>query len=166
MQRGILRRRGVEKVGGLKKPTPFATLMGRHVEAAFAMERPMQRCFTNILCADVDRTAGFYEELLGLHRHYTSDWFVILSHHDLPRLEVGLLQRDHAIVPEAVKAAPAGVMVTFVVDHCDAVHDAARAMGAEVLEPPTDMPYGQRRMLLRDPEGTVLDISAPIAAMR
>jgi predicted enzyme related to lactoylglutathione lyase len=58
------------------------------------------------------------------------------------------------------------VMVTFVVDHCDAVHDAARAMGAEVLEPPTDMPYGQRRMLLRDPAGTVLDISAPIAAMR
>jgi hypothetical protein len=48
-----------------------------------AMEHPMQRCFTNILCADVDGTASFYENLLGMHRHYDSDWFVILSHHDL-----------------------------------------------------------------------------------
>jgi predicted enzyme related to lactoylglutathione lyase len=126
----------------------------------------MQRCFTNILCADVDRTASFYEELLGLHRHYDSDWFVILSHHDVPALEFGLLQRDHAIVPEAVRSPPAGVMITFVVAHCDAVYDAARALGADVLERPTDMAYGQRRMLLRDPEGTVLDVSAPIATLR
>jgi predicted enzyme related to lactoylglutathione lyase len=133
---------------------------------AIEVERVMQRCFTNILCADVDGTASFYESLLGLHRHYDSDWFVILSHHDLPGLEFGLLQRNHAIVPDAVKLAPAGVMMTFVVAHCDAVHDTARAIGAKVLEPPTDMPYGQRRMLLRDPEGTVLDISAPIQALR
>jgi predicted enzyme related to lactoylglutathione lyase len=69
-------------------------------------------------------------------------------------------------VPDAVKAAPAGVIVTIVVAHCDAIHETARGLGAEVLQPPTDMPYGQRRMLLRDPEGTVLDISAPIAALR
>jgi hypothetical protein len=31
------------------------------------------------------------------------------------------------------------------------------------VEHARDMPYGQRRMVLRDPDGTFLDISCPIA---
>ena len=123
----------------------------------------MQRQFINILSTDVAATADFYQTLLGMSRHFDSDWFVILTHPGIEGLEYGILQRDHGIVPEDVRAAPAGVIVTFVVADCDAVHDTAKTLGAEVIEPPTDMPYGQRRMLLRDPDGTVLDISAPTA---
>ncbi|WP_349368524.1 VOC family protein [Salinarimonas sp.] len=124
----------------------------------------MQRAFTNVLASDVDGTARFYERLLGMTRHFDSDWFVILTHAGIPGLELGILERGNAIVPEAARAAPAGVLLTFVVADCDAVHATAVAMGASVLEPPTDMPYGQRRMLLRDPEGTVVDVSAPTAS--
>ncbi len=121
----------------------------------------MQRAFVNVLSGSVETTARFYERLLGMTRHYDSDWFVILTHPDRPGLEYGILQRDHPVVPETVRAAPAGVMMTFVVPDCDAVHGQARKIGAEIIAAPTDMPYGQRRMLLRDPDGTVLDISAP-----
>lgn len=123
----------------------------------------MQRCFTNILSSDVEVTASFYENLLGMKRHFNSDWFVILTHSDVSGLELGLLQRDHAIVPPLIQAKPAGVMVTFVVDDCDKVHEKAIGLEAEIIEEPIDMPYGQRRMLLRDPDGTVLDVSAPTA---
>ncbi len=123
----------------------------------------MQRCFTNVLTSDVAETASFYERLLGMTRHFDSDWFVILTHPDVDELEFGILQRDHAVVPPEVRASPAGVIVTFVVADCDEVHRRAVAAGAIVIEPPTDMPYGQRRMLLRDPDGTVLDVSAPTA---
>jgi uncharacterized glyoxalase superfamily protein PhnB len=41
----------------------------------------------------------------------------------------------------------------------------ALAAKASIIEPPTDMPYGQRRMPVRDPDGTVLDISAPTASI-
>lgn len=123
----------------------------------------MQRAFTNILSADVSRTAAFYEAVLGMHRHYESDWFIILSHAEMPGLEFGILKRDSEIVPAALRAAPAGVLVTFVVADCDAAHAAALAAGAEIVTPPTDMAYGQRRMLLRDPDGTAVDISAPTA---
>lgn len=125
----------------------------------------MQRCFTNVLSSDVAATASFYEHLLGMTRHFDSDWFVILTHPDIDGLEFGILQRDHAIVPPDVRAAPAGVIVTFVVADCDEVHRRAVAAGATVIEPPADMPYGQRRMLLRDPDGTVLDVSAPTASV-
>jgi len=126
----------------------------------------MNRCFSNILSKNVSATATFYEELLGMRRHFDSNWFVILAHDNIEGLELGILQRNHEIVPEAVQAAPAGVMITFVVDDCDAVHERALKQGALVVETPVDMPYGQRRMLLKDPDGTVVDISAPTAPIR
>jgi len=126
----------------------------------------MQRAFVNVLSGSVEATATFYQELLGMSRHFESDWFVILTHPDIDGLEYGILQRDHPIVPTSVQSAPSGVMMTFVVDDCDVVHARARTMGADVIEAPVDMPYGQRRMLVRDPDGTVLDISAPTAPVR
>ncbi|MEM7172966.1 MAG: VOC family protein [Pseudomonadota bacterium] len=125
----------------------------------------MQRAFTSILSQSVENTAAFYENLLGMTRHFDSAWFIILTHPDLPGLEYGILQRDHDIVPEAARAAPAGVVVTFVVADCDAAFAKAQTMDAPILQPPTDMPYGQRRLLLKDPDGTVVDVSAPTVKM-
>lgn len=123
----------------------------------------MQRSFTNVLSGDVQKTSAFYENLLGMTRHFDSDWFVILTHEDIEGLEFGILQREHAVVPPDIRAAAAGIIVTFVVTDCDEVYRRAVAAKASIIEPPTDMPYGQRRMLPRDPDGTVLDVSAPTA---
>ncbi|MBX2839685.1 MAG: VOC family protein [Gammaproteobacteria bacterium] len=123
----------------------------------------MQRCFTNVLSEDVDNTALFYQNLLGMTRHFDSDWFVILTHPEVPGLELGVLQRAHAIVPASIANAPAGIIVTFVVDDCDEVYKRAKSLSTEVLQAPTDLFYGQRRMLLKDPDGTVIDVSSPNA---
>ena len=122
----------------------------------------MQRAMTNILSSDIGASARFYRRLLGMADHYTSDWFIILTHPDMPGLEFGILQADHEIVPEAVRAKPSGVMLTFVVEDCDAVFSTAGTMDADIVEEPRDLFYGQRRLLLRDPDGTLIDISAPI----
>ncbi|GAB5471741.1 MAG: hypothetical protein Kilf2KO_47710 [Rhodospirillales bacterium] len=124
----------------------------------------MQRLFTSILSGDVAAAARFYEALFGMRRHFDSDWFVILVHPGRPDLELGLLQRDHEILPADARAAPAGVLVTFVVDDLNLVLTRAAAMQAHIVEPPRDMPYGQRRLLLRDLDGTLLDVSTPLAA--
>lgn len=124
----------------------------------------MKRAFTNILSAHVDRTARFYQDLFGMTRHYDSDWFVILTHPERPGFELGILDRSNEIVPSACAGSPSGVIVTFVVNDVRACHERAMAMQAHIVEPPTDMPYGQCRMLVRDPDGTVVDVSAPISA--
>lgn len=126
----------------------------------------MQRAFVNILSRSVPDTARFYEALLGMTVHFASDWFIILTHAENEGLEYGILQHDHPTVPPEIRHPPAGVIVTFVVRDCDAAYRRAQDLGAEILQVPTDMPYGQRRLLLRDPDGTVLDISAPIAHAR
>ena len=124
----------------------------------------MRRAFTNLLCEDPGRTAAFYERLLGMTRAGDFGWFVILTHAGMPGLELGFLDRAHETVPPAARAAPRGVLLTFVVDDVEAVLDMAVEMNARLVEPPTDLPYGQRRMLLRDPEGTLVDVSSPTPA--
>ncbi|MEL7216296.1 MAG: VOC family protein [Pseudomonadota bacterium] len=127
-------------------------------------EDAVNRCFANIVTSNVPAVASFYETLLGMERHADFGWFVILTHAGMPGLELGVLDRESELTPEAARGAPGGVMLTFVVEDVDAVAAQASALGADILEPPTDMPYGQRRMLLRDPAGTVLDVSSPKAA--
>ena len=122
----------------------------------------MQRCFTNILTEEVSKTAAFYETLLDMSPQFSSDWFVNLAAADNPALELGILSRTHDIVPARAQHAPTGVVLTFVVDDCDAVYEKAVEANAVVVEAPRDMPYGQRRMILRDPAGTFVDISSLI----
>ena len=122
----------------------------------------MQRAFTNILCEDVNKTARFYESLLGMTRHGDFGWFVILTHPKLPSLELGLLDRNHETVPTGMSSAPAGIILTFVVDDVQICYARALEMQADIIEPPTNMPYGQCRLLLRDPECTMIDLSSRI----
>ncbi|WP_299483113.1 VOC family protein [uncultured Roseibium sp.] len=122
----------------------------------------MQRCFTNILTEEVAVTAAFYENLLGMTPKFSSDWFVNLADPEAPGLELGILRQSSDIVPARAQRAPAGVILTFVVEDCDAVHERALELNAVVVEAPREMPYGQKRMILRDPAGTFLDISSLI----
>lgn len=123
----------------------------------------MKRSSANILCEDPAKAAAFYERLLGMTRRFDFGWFVLLTHADMADLEFGLLDRGHETVPRDLATAPAGVIVSFVVADVEPYFEDARAVGADIVQEPTDLFYGQRRMLLRDPEGTVVDISSPTA---
>jgi uncharacterized glyoxalase superfamily protein PhnB len=58
----------------------------------------------------------------------------------------------------ATAAANRSAIIEFQVDDVDAVH---RRLGdADCAMPPADMPWGNRSMLLRDPDGNVVNIFA------
>lgn len=121
----------------------------------------MDRQFTNILTDDVGGTSAFYETVFGMTRHFDSDWFIILTHSDKPGHEFGILDRSSDIIPQNFQAAPSGMMLTFVVEDCEACFKAAEQFGAKIVETPRLMPYGQKRALVLDPAGSLVDISAP-----
>ena len=125
---------------------------------------PVDRLLTNIATADVGRSKEFYIRLLAMHVHFDSDWFVILKPSATSPLELGLVDRDHEVVPARGNGPATGTYLTFVVDDALATLEIARDMAAEIIEGPTDMFYGQRRILVRDPDGVVLDISSLIPA--
>jgi predicted enzyme related to lactoylglutathione lyase len=127
-----------------------------------ARETPMNRAFTSILTETVEETAQFYQTLLGMKRAGEFGWFIVLSHDALPGFELGILDRHHETIPAEVAARPGGAILTFVVENLEAMHGKAIAMKAEIVQDPKDLSYGQRRLLLRDPAGTIIDVSSPV----
>ncbi len=119
-----------------------------------------QRTFYSVFSTDLPRAKDWYVSLLGYDVVFESDWFIHLRDKTVDTIEVGILARDIDLVPPERRAAPAGGMLTVVVDDVDQTHRAAEAAGLEILEAPRDLFYGQRRMLLSDPDGQLVDVSS------
>ena len=51
--------------------------------------------------------------------------------------------------------------VTFVVDDVDVAYERAVDMGVPIIREPRNEFYGQRRFLVTDPSGCLIDICSP-----
>ena len=102
----------------------------------------VRRLLSNISSERLQESRDFYADLLGMEVASESDWYIRLRSPSDPGLELGLIQRNHPLLPAHWRAAPVGMYLTFV-------------------QPPRDEFYGQRRFLTRDPDGTLVDISSP-----
>ena len=118
-----------------------------------------QRSFYSIFSTDPARSADWYVSLFGYEPVFESDWFIHLQDPSNESLELGIMDCDNEIVPERFRAAPAGGLFTIVVDDVDGLHQRATDTSVEVIEPPRNLFYGQRRMLLADPDGQLVDVS-------
>lgn len=110
-----------------------------------------------LVSKNVDALAAFYEMLTGITPNRPVPAFA-----DFRFGSVGLAISDEEVVRRfnagaAVAASNRSAIVEFEVEDVDAVNarlpaDVERAM------PPADMPWGNRSMLLRDPDGNVVNI--------
>lgn len=124
------------------------------------MPTPVQRVIFNLVAQDVAATADFYTSIVGMKRHFDSDWYIILTPEDGGVLELGIIAADSPITPpQAVSDTPSGYL-TLVVEDVQVAHTNATKIGADIIELPTPMAYGQTRMLIRDPNGVVVDVSS------
>ena len=58
-----------------------------------------------------------------------------------------------------------GAIIEFPGGDVDAEHARlAPIIGAALVQPPTTMPWGNRSLLLRDPDGTLVNLFAPVTA--
>ncbi len=119
------------------------------------------RAFANIITTDIAKTKAWYVDLLGWKTEFASEWFVHLKAHDAPNVELGIIDATHEIVAHfAESGGGRGMVLTVVVDDVNVAHDKALSLKYDVVEAPTDLFYGQRRMVLRDPVGTLVDVSS------
>ncbi|MFI2201621.1 VOC family protein [Streptomyces sp. NPDC020192] len=130
------------------------------------MDLKLQTCF--IAVDDHDKAIAFYCDVLGLEirndvKYEGMRWVTVGSP----------LQPDVSIVLEPPAANPdlspadreameqllaKGVLrgVNFTTEDCDALFARVQESGAEVIQEPTDMPYGVRDCAFRDPAGNQL----------
>ena len=130
------------------------------------MDLKLHNCF--IAVDDHDKAVTFYCDVLGLEirndvKYEGMRWVTVGSP----------LQPDVSIVLEPPAANPdlspadreameqllaKGMLrgVNFTTEDCDGLFARVRESGAEVIQEPTDMPYGVRDCAFRDPAGNML----------
>lgn len=128
------------------------------------MRSPVNRVLFNVVSDKIEASAQFYEELVGFKRLYTSDWYIVLVPEEGPALELGIIDRQSDITPSGTAGTPAGGYLTLVVENVEDSFKRAQSMGVDIIEAPTALDYGQTRMLIRDPNGLIVDISSPTSA--
>jgi predicted enzyme related to lactoylglutathione lyase len=114
---------------------------------------------TNICSDDLISSKQFYTSLFELKVGFESDWFVQLTSDSL---ELGIISRQSELIPEEFQKKPQGFYITFVVENVDVIFEKAKAAKMVIVTPPQNTFYGQRRLLLKDPNGVLIDVSAPI----
>lgn len=121
----------------------------------------MNRFLINICSNQLPETRDFYVELFGFDIAYDSDWFINLKH-PLNSIEIGIISESSEIVPAGLSNSQNGIYFTFVVDSADDTFQKAQSMGVEIMKEPEDTFYGQRRLLIKDTNGLVVDVSSLI----
>ena len=111
-----------------------------------------------LVTADIDRLIVFYGKLTGCEANRLAPDFAEfrLDGATLAISSERLIRQFNA--GAAVAAANRSAMIELEVDDVDAVLAGLQAEPLDVAMTPTDMPWGNRSMLLRDPDGTVINI--------
>jgi predicted enzyme related to lactoylglutathione lyase len=115
-----------------------------------------------LITDDVAGLAAFYERVTGLAVEWSTPDFAEL------RTPVGVLAlgstRTVALFG-AGSARPADnhtAIVEFQVDDVDAAYDRIRQAPTEFVNELTTMPWGNRSLLLRDPDGNLVNLFTPV----
>ncbi|ASP40063.1 hypothetical protein CHH28_15885 [Bacterioplanes sanyensis] len=121
----------------------------------------INRMMTAVYVSDLARSQAFYQDLLGLKAVFTTDWIVQLADPDSGEVCLMLQPQQHELVPTSFQKNPQGLSLVFVVDDVDKRYRYARSQNWPIVQEPRNEEYGQRRFLLADLDGVLIDICTP-----
>jgi catechol 2,3-dioxygenase-like lactoylglutathione lyase family enzyme len=115
-----------------------------------------------IITGDIKRLVGFYERATGVPAIWSTDDFAELST-EHATLAIGSTRTVPLFAPGAVWAAHnRSVIIEFLVDDVDRVHEDLASLIDDFVQPPTTMPWGNRSLLFRDPDGNLVNFFTPV----
>ena len=121
-----------------------------------------------VITDHVSRLAAFYEGVVGTAAVWSTPDFAELRT-PVGTLALGSTRTVGLFAPGSARpAANASAIVEFLVDDVDAEHvrlrDALPPVGGGFVNEPTTMPWGNRSLLLRDPDGGLVNLFHPVTA--
>ncbi len=117
---------------------------------------------TRIITADVKRLVGFYEMVTEVPAIWGNELFA-----EIPTPIGTLAIGSDKTVPlfgdgSAEPAANRSAILEFIVEDVDSEYERLREHVAEVVTEPTTMPWGNRALLFRDPDGNLVNLFTPV----
>jgi catechol 2,3-dioxygenase-like lactoylglutathione lyase family enzyme len=101
----------------------------------------------------------FFVRRLEMHVVFEATWVVMLSHRDDGSISLGLMASDHPSSPPGPEIFDGkGAIFTLKVDAAAELHARLAADGVELVHGLTDEKWGQRRFMVREPSGVLVDI--------
>lgn len=120
-----------------------------------------------IITADIKRLVGFYERITGISvTMYTEDFGELKT--AACTLAMGSTRTLQLFGGDVARAADNHtVIVEFRVDDVDAEYrKLVQVIGDSLVQAPTTMPWGNRSLLFRDPDGNLVNFFTPVSAER
>jgi predicted enzyme related to lactoylglutathione lyase len=116
-----------------------------------------------IITADVKRLVSFYEAVTETDAVWANDLFA-----EIPTPVGTLAIGSDKTVPlfgvgSAEPAANRSAIIEFIVDDVDAAYERLRGVLHDVVTEPTTMPWGNRALLFRDPDGNLVNLFTPVS---
>jgi predicted enzyme related to lactoylglutathione lyase len=125
-------------------------------------EGHMKFISTRIITADVRRLVDFYELVTEVSAVWGNELFA-----EIPTPIGTLAIGSDKTVPlfgegSAEPAANRSAIVEFIVEDVDAEYERLREREVDVVTKPTTMPWGNRALMFRDPDGNLVNLFTPV----
>jgi catechol 2,3-dioxygenase-like lactoylglutathione lyase family enzyme len=115
-----------------------------------------------VITADVERLVGFYERATGLRADRATEDFAELR---TPggTLAIASPRTLRFLEPGVVRPAEnRSVILDFLVEDVDGVYQNLTGFVEDFVNEPTTMPWGNRSLLFRDPDGNLVNFFTPV----
>ncbi len=119
---------------------------------------------TRIITDDIKRLVAFYEAVTGLTpTWYTEDFAELVT--PSCTLAIGSTRTMGLFSPGAAHAADNhSVILEFRVGDVDGEFVRIEKTLGDVVQQPTTMPWGNRSLMFRDPDGNLVNVFTPVSA--
>ena len=115
-----------------------------------------------IITGDVSRLVGFYEMATGAKASWSNEDFAELRT-KCATLAIGSTRTVGLFAPGAARPADnRTVIIEFLVDDVDGVYKELAGFVEDFVNEPTTMPWGNRALLVRDPDGNLVNFFTPV----
>ena len=117
-----------------------------------------------VITNDVRRLVGFYELATGLPARWATDDFAELV---TPSCTLAIASTRTMQLFGTGAARPAdnhSVIIEFRVDDIDKEYEKLKDVVGAFVQEPTTMPWGNRSVLFRDPDGNLVNFFTPLSA--
>ncbi len=118
---------------------------------------------TRIITADINRLVRFYKDVTGASvTMYTEDFAELNT--ASATLAIGSTRTLRAFGGDVARPADNhSAIIEFIVGDVDAEYGRlAELLGSAVVQKPTTMPWGNRSLLFRDPDGNLVNFFTPV----
>jgi uncharacterized glyoxalase superfamily protein PhnB len=125
-------------------------------------ESTMDFVSTRIITGNIARLVDFYERATGVRADWSTEDFAELRTAGAT-LAIGSTRTVALSAPGSARPADNNtVIIEFLVADVDGVYRNLTDFVADFVTEPTTMPWGNRSLLLRDPDGNLVNFFTPV----